>query len=208
MYWADRRTVTVEQNVKFDEGSVLVPATVTLEGENGEREHAPSTLIVVPTPTTQPQDLSVTSTGSNEHEAPPPIEAESTSLVQDPLGTNFIRDPKPEPPTPTTSAQPNRPQQSRKPSAYVKQLQSGEAITHNVRRYAGIPKGLQAPTSAPVQEESTNVAEIESALAAAISDAEGMDPLTLEECQSRSDWPKWDEAIKVKLEALKKAGTW
>ena len=84
----------------------------------------------------------------------------------------------------------------------------GEAVTHHVRRYAGIPKGLQAPASASIQEESANDTEIEFGLAAAVSDAEGMDPLTLEECRSRSDWPKWDEAIKVELGALKKARTW
>ena len=47
-----------------------------------------------------------------------------------------------------------------------------------------MPKGLQAPAPAPVQEESTNVAEIEFALAAAVSNAEGMDLLTLEECRN------------------------
>ena len=104
MYWADRRTITVEQNVKFDEGSVLVPATVTLEGENGRHERVPSTLTTVQTPTTQLQDASVSSTGTNEHEAPPTVEAESTPLVQDPLGTNFVHDPEPEPPTPMTNA--------------------------------------------------------------------------------------------------------
>ena len=60
----------------------------------------------------------------------------------------------------------------------------------------------------PIHKESTDVAEIEFALAAAASDAEGIDPLTLEECRNRSDWPKWDEAIRIELEALRKAGTW
>ena len=161
--------------------------------------------IVIPEPAAKPQDASVTSTGTTEHEAPPIINAESTPLVLEPLGTNFVRQPEPEPTTPTTSA---RPQRARKPSAYVQQLQKGEAVTHHVRRYAGIPKGLQAPASASIQEESANDTEIEFGLAAAVSDAEGMDPLTLEECRSRSDWPKWDEAIKVELGALKKARTW
>ena len=172
----------------------MVPATVALEGENGGHKRAPSTPTVVPTPAAQPQDASVTSTGTNEHEAPLTIETESIPLVQDPLGTSFVQNAEPEPTTPTTS---NRPKRSRKPSAYVQQLQSGEAVTHNLRRYAGIPKGIQTPAS--IQEESTDAAEIEFGLAATISDAEGMDPLTLEECRSRSDWPKWDEAIKIEL---------
>jgi len=35
-----------------------------------------------------------------------------------------------------------------------------------------------------------------------------MDPGTIEEARRRTDWPKWEEAIKVELDALKKAGTW
>ena len=38
--------------------------------------------------------------------------------------------------------------------------------------------------------------------------AEALDPATLEEARRRTDWPKWDLAIKAELEALKKAGTW
>ena len=190
------------QQVKFDKGNVLLPATVALEGENGGREHVSATSTAVPITATPPKDASVTSTGTNEHEAPRTSEAESPLLVQDPLGTSFVRDPEPEPSTQTTTG----PQRSRKPSAYVQQIQSGEAVTHNIRRYTGIPKGLQMP--APIHEESTDAAEIKFALAAAASDAEGMDPLTLDEARNRSDWPKWDQAIQTELGALEKAGTW
>jgi hypothetical protein len=45
-------------------------------------------------------------------------------------------------------------------------------------------------------------------MATAISEIEAVDPLSLEEAMRRPDWPKWEIAIKDKLEALKKAGTW
>jgi hypothetical protein len=34
------------------------------------------------------------------------------------------------------------------------------------------------------------------------------DPLSLQEAMRRPDWPEWDSAIKIELDALKKAGTW
>ena len=117
--WANRRTITVKRNVKFDKGNVLLPATVALEGGNGGRERVPFTPTVVTTSATPPQDASVTLTGTNEHEAPRTSEAELAPLAQDPLGTSFIRDPEPEPSTQTTSA---RHQRFRKPSAYVQKL--------------------------------------------------------------------------------------
>ena len=61
-------------------------------------------------------------------------------------------------------------------------------------RYATMPKSLQAPT------ESTSLAKIEYALATVTSDAEALDPLTLEEAKSRSDWPRCDVAIKIELD--------
>ena len=45
-------------------------------------------------------------------------------------------------------------------------------------------------------------------MATAIAESEAMDPQSLEEARRRKDWPRWEEAIKVELDALKKAGTW
>ncbi|KIJ21284.1 hypothetical protein PAXINDRAFT_33629, partial [Paxillus involutus ATCC 200175] len=41
-----------------------------------------------------------------------------------------------------------------------------------------------------------------------VAEAEGLDLSTVEDAQSRIDWPKWDEAIKAKLKSLEEAGTW
>jgi hypothetical protein len=52
------------------------------------------------------------------------------------------------------------------------------------------------------------VSSVEFAMATVIAEAVALDPATLKEVRRRMDWPKWDLAIKVELEALKKAGTW
>jgi hypothetical protein len=59
-----------------------------------------------------------------------------------------------------------------------------------------------------MDEDVIEVGDVEFAMAAAVAEAEAMDPVSIEEARRRSDWPKWEEAIRVKLDALKKAGTW
>jgi hypothetical protein len=46
-----------------------------------------------------------------------------------------------------------------------------------------------------------------SGMAAAMAEADGLEP-TYDEAKRRSDWPQWQIAIKVELEALRAAGTW
>ena len=45
-------------------------------------------------------------------------------------------------------------------------------------------------------------------MAAAISEIEAIDPLSLDEVMKRPDETKWEIVIKEELENLKKAGTW
>jgi hypothetical protein len=47
----------------------------------------------------------------------------------------------------------------------------------------------------------------ELAMSAAMAEAEAIEP-TFEEAKCRTDWPKWQEAIKVELATLKAVGTW
>ncbi|TFY77263.1 hypothetical protein EWM64_g6750 [Hericium alpestre] len=49
---------------------------------------------------------------------------------------------------------------------------------------------------------------VEYALESATHDAEGLDPKTLKEAKSRSDWPMWKEAMEKEMASLKKANTW
>ena len=45
-------------------------------------------------------------------------------------------------------------------------------------------------------------------MVAATAEAEGLDPTTLEEARSRTDWAKWEDAIKAELKSLEDARTW
>jgi Reverse transcriptase (RNA-dependent DNA polymerase) len=49
---------------------------------------------------------------------------------------------------------------------------------------------------------------LEYALAAEVSEAEALEPRTLAEARTRSDWPLWEKAIQEELDTLRKAGTW
>jgi hypothetical protein len=61
--------------------------------------------------------------------------------------------------------------------------------------------------AASVEEwEVTNMGQ-ELAMSAAMAEAEAIEP-TFEEAKYRTDWPKWQEAIKVELATLKVVGTW
>jgi hypothetical protein len=59
-----------------------------------------------------------------------------------------------------------------------------------------------------MDEDFVGLGSVEFAMAGAIAEAEALEPASLEKAWRRKDWLKWDEAIKVKLDALKKAETW
>ena len=120
-----------------------------------------------------------------------------------------------------------------KPSYYVSRILRGEgtptghnaedepadAPTPEARRYYHpdwpFPRSSKAgpsASSAYVSGDTTvpdfaYLAEIEEALQAAITEASD-DPKTLEEARSRSDWPKWQEAMDREIKTLEDAGTW
>ena len=49
---------------------------------------------------------------------------------------------------------------------------------------------------------------VKSTMAAAVSDAEALEPKTIGEAKKRLDWPKWKAAIQAELNALTKTKTW
>ena len=55
-----------------------------------------------------------------------------------------------------------------------------------------------------MDEEMVQIGSMEFAMATVIVEAKALDPATLEEARRRMDWPKWDLAIKVEFEALKR----
>ena len=54
--------------------------------------------------------------------------------------------------------------------------------------------------------ELVDLRDITSGMAAAMAEANALEP-TYEEAQSQLDWPEWKEAIQIKLDNLKAAGT-
>ena len=95
------------------------------------------------------------------------------------------------------------------PSRIIQDIQKGLGTADNRPSKPDLPAGIQIPESenSPIEGENNEGNQIEYGMAAAISKAEAIDPQSLEEAMRRPDWPKWQIAIGVELEALKKAGT-
>jgi hypothetical protein len=89
----------------------------------------------------------------------------------------------------------------RKESEYVRRIHEGENAV-------AMPRGLQT-----VQENGITaggaweVQEEEWAMASVMNEVENLEP-SYEEAKQRSDWPRWQEAIKAELASLEKNRTW
>ena len=66
--------------------------------------------------------------------------------------------------------------------------------------------GGRGESTSIVEEVEVNV-DVDVAMAAVMGAAECLNP-TYEEAKRRSDWPKWEEAMKTELTSLEKNGTW
>jgi hypothetical protein len=55
--------------------------------------------------------------------------------------------------------------------------------------------------------EFIDMGDVTSKMAVATAEADALGP-TYKEAQSRSDWPEWDKAIQVELNALRTGRTW
>ena len=112
--------------------------------------------------------------------------------------------PEPEPKTVTPQDAPlaqTRETRIKKPTRYVKEVQNGTILTHHMpSKRNRMPPGMG--------QFEANLTQIEHALVAVTTEAEGYDPATLEEAKGRKDWPKWDIAIRKELDSLKAAKTW
>ena len=163
------------------------------------------------------EQISIPAVGSEQTAAPP---TPSTSALPAPPDTSAA----PESPTPEEPpVQLRRSTRLRKPSRLVRDLQSGEGVTHADSAAPSHARGLPVP-GAPEEdpEEAGGVWTVEDgvpalleafegleqALAAEIADAEALEPRTLAEAKRRPDWPLWEKAIEEELATLKAAGTW
>ena len=82
IFWLDNRSVTVEQNIKFDNNDLLIPRALPSKGEKGEIGHQNA------------QDSSNTSTNPIKHNAPQQEIAEPPAELipenQDPQQNNYL----------------------------------------------------------------------------------------------------------------------
>jgi hypothetical protein len=203
IYWPDKQSVSIERSIKFDDDWVMVPRTVTLEGElagNKPDDSAPLTQAI-----------------------PDPKPLALVQPTQDHLRADF--EPAPE----TLTPQQTCPQRIRKESNYVKHLHTGEGMTSS---RITIPKGLQVVTekggvqkgeggdeargemgekdceemAAAVDDLEVVDKDWEEAMSVVMAEADAIEP-TFEDTKHQTDWPKWQDAIKVELATLKAAGT-
>lgn len=86
---------------------------------------------------------------------------------------------------------------------YMRQLRDSDS-RHNS------PKSPENATLALIEDELTADDDSEDiyAMVAGVSEAEGLDPSTVNEARARADWPSWEAAINAELKSLEAARTW
>ena len=188
IYWAEKRSITIERSVKFNFEEEIVVGQLPLEGENTTSEPKTSQNLPIPKSTIE--------------EVVEPVDVE----VPDHLGEAFESEPPAE----------GRGKRIRKESDYARRLRDGEGVTTGLPSATLLPKGLprvqeerETGNLADDEEIELDVADVERefAMATAIEGAEGLNP-SFEEVRKRADWPRWEEAIRVELKNLKDNGTW
>ena len=195
IYWPEKRSVTVERNVRFSTVGlpVVVVDDVELEGE-GE------TTVVDPDP-----DMPAM-VKPDKPESPPP-ELIVPNLPAPPA--DALLAPAPEPQIP-----PKRPSRARKPSRYVRDVLEGRGSADNRASKPALPAGVQAPTAIieaddPADEQG-ELGEVISAIAMAVvmADARSLEPRNVPEAMRSPAWPKWKEAMEEEHTALAAHRTW
>jgi hypothetical protein len=212
IYWPDKRSITVERSIKFDNSNgdmiiLPIPTAMPIQGENEPRNQQRTSKIESEKLPEEPkeerttiQDVETFQTDDQTLENLDTTTAE-TSQEDQWLGTPFNRV--------TDELVAARTRRVRMPSRIIQDIQKGLGTADNRPNKPDLPAGIQIPESENLLiEGENNEGQIEYGMAAAISEAEAIDPQSLEEAMRRPDWPKWQIAIGVELEALKKAGTW
>jgi hypothetical protein len=109
--------------------------------------------------------------------------------------------------------------QTHKPLAHVRRLATGEGMTdgssqsfpgwhldyagHSMTKSASLIEVLAEPDMG----DSAFLADLDNVIVVAIKESDG-DPKTVSKARSRSDWPRWKEAMDCEIKSLKVAGTW
>ena len=196
IYWPEKRSVTVERSIKFDENdTVLVPIVVVkpIQGEKiirnqqrdssaDERRLEDQQCIV-----TNVDDPKNTLTTSQQPDIP-------NQYYPDPIN----EDPPNQVLTDESEPVTGRSRRLKMPSRYIQEIQEGIGAADNCVSRPKFSTGMQIPEPKNLPKEDKNLntdGQIERAMAAAISKIEAVDPQSLEEARRRPDWKKWELAI-------------
>jgi Reverse transcriptase (RNA-dependent DNA polymerase)/Integrase core domain/GAG-pre-integrase domain len=196
VYWREKQSVTVERNVYYNN---MAPSTTQNEGEEDDGTVIPKV------------DVPIARNAAPANDQPNP----DIPPMPEPYNP-------PAPPAEPTDE--IRAKRIRKPSQRVLDIIEGRATTSARQTSTQIPRGVQLPSQVPENLHQNEGAELEGegqaeyimsaenydgyALAAEISEAEGLEPRSFAEAQRRPDWPLWETAINDELETLKRNGTW
>ncbi len=184
IYWENKRTVTIERNVKFlPEDVDIVVEVVALEGENAKLDERDE--------------------GEADNQ-PMPLQRATVEDVPDCDAPEVLPEEE--------DVEGGRGKRVRKESTYVRRLRDGEGSVSNLPGSLVMPRGLQLGSEVPAEDagmvDAWKMVSVEDfAMAAAMSDAENLNP-TFTEARKRSDWPKWEQAIQAELASLRKNETW
>ena len=205
IYWPGKNRVTVERNVKFKSSTITVtaPRRATVAAQSAPQPAAAVQAPAAPAPAVVPAAAPAAQTIPVQ---PPPL----FQLIPTTITPSTTSSLTPVPTTPTHSDEevednilpwgatmpggaspeqlPRRSGRSSKPSLKARLIQEGEAEGNEVVDYAMF-------------------ADLGDIISSAIADVD-KDPQTLAEARSRSDWPKWREAMDREIATLQAAGTW
>ncbi|HEV7735797.1 MAG TPA: reverse transcriptase domain-containing protein, partial [Chlamydiales bacterium] len=177
IYWADKRSITAERSIRFTKPVV----TFIDQGEDSDAASE--------------GEENVDGRAEGDEEGRAEVDESAAAPEFDDLPDNLPQV------APDLHTQTGRPKRDRKPSRYIRDLESG-------LNQANIPKGMQVPkrtgeAMAVLEEEIHGVA-----LAAAMAEADAYEPKDLPDAKRRPEWPLWYEAMKTEIKALEDYGTW
>jgi transposase InsO family protein len=190
IYWAGKNSVSVERNVKFVPtvaSAVRIAFPLLPEGEPTATESA-----------SQQADASP-STASDTTKVNPSTPSPSRTPVPTPTRPGLV--------TRAMARAASKASSSPDATAYANAFNiPGSPIAAKLQ---GEPNGeCPAPNSSDnPPADCVFHAQLDPYIAAAILNAED-DPKTLREARSRSDWPRWKDAMDREMETLAKAETW